>query len=378
MGEGELAIITRGGGQLTVPAGPRAEESFLAARTRLGSVRPRDARTRRLGEPRYRMDLLTELCDEETAVEVMHWLTNTRIGSDQSARDYADDLRHWAAVVREELGLFPMSFRDISPELVRVWRLSEESRVRADGSRRISDRTILRRLSTVSSLYAYARWRTGDKTIISPVAKFDRPQIDPKDESTATPILEKEELQELISAARTAREAFVPATIYTFAGRVTECCTTRLEKIEQRGGRRHLDVLRKRSKGRMWGVPDGLEQLADVVLAGRSSGALMLDDQGREMDRHAVNDLLARLGKRAGVMEGRDVTAHVLRASCLTHKHDEGTSLEDIQEFADHVHIETTRRYIRRRMDQVARLAHADEAMATVLPAVARWLPEAA
>lgn len=115
MGEGELEIITRGGAQLAVPAGPRAEESFLAARARLGSVRPRDARTRRLGEPRYRMDLLAELCDEETTVEVMHWLTNTRIGSDQSARDYADDLRHWAAVVREELGVFPMSFRDISP-----------------------------------------------------------------------------------------------------------------------------------------------------------------------------------------------------------------------------------------------------------------------
>lgn len=378
MGEGELEIITGGGAQLAVPSGPRAEESYLAARARLGIVRPRDPRNRRLGEPRYRMDLLAELCDEETTLAVMHWLTNTRIGSDQSARDYADDLRHWAAVVREELGLFPMSFRDISPELVRVWRLAEESRVRADGTRRISDRTILRRLSTVSSLYDYTRWRTGERQLISPVTKFDRPQIDPADESTATPILEKDELTEFIGAARTAREAFVPTVIYTFAGRVTECCATRLERIENRAGRRHLDVLRKRAKGRLWGVPDGLEQLADVVLDGRFSGALLLDDNDREMDRHAVNDLLARLGQRAGVLGGRDVTAHVLRASCLTHKHDEEVPLEEIQEFADHIHIETTRRYIRRRMSQVARLAHADKAMSTVLPAVARWLPAAA
>ncbi|MEV6957324.1 tyrosine-type recombinase/integrase [Streptomyces sp. NPDC051183] len=372
---GDLEIITRTGAEVAVPAGPRAEESFLAARARLGMVRPRDPRDRRLGAPRYRMELLAELCDEETTVAVMHWLTNTRIGSDQSARDYADDLRHWAAVVREELGLTPMSFRDITPELVRVWRLAEEARVRADGTRRISDRTILRRLSAVSSLYDYTRWRTGERSLISPVTKFDRPQIDPSDESTATPILEKDELQELIGAAATAREAFVPTVIYTFAGRVTECCSTRLENAEHRAGRRHLDVLRKRAKGRLWGVPDSLEQLADVVLDGRSAGGLLVDDHGREMDRHAVNDLLARLGRRAGVSPDRDVTAHMLRASCLTHKHDEGTALEEIQEFADHLHIETTRRYIRRRMGQAARLSHAEQAMAAVLPAVERWLP---
>ena len=321
------------------------------------------------------MDLLAELCDEETTVAAMHWLTNSRLKSDQTARDYADDLRHWAMVVREELGLFPMSFRDITPELIRVWRLAEESRLRADGSRRISDRTILRRLSAISSLYDYTRWRTRNETIVSPVTKFDRPQLDSTDELGATPILEKEELHAFIGAARSAREAFVPTLIYAFAGRVTECCATRLENVERRAGRRHLDVLRKRSKGRKWPVPDGLEQLADVVLEGRVSGSLLMDDQGREMDRHAVNDLLARLGKRSGVSAGRDVTAHVLRASCLTHKHDEDVALEVIQEFADHIHIETTRRYIRRRMDQVARLAHATQSMEAVLPAVAQWLP---
>ncbi|MEV8625264.1 tyrosine-type recombinase/integrase [Streptomyces sp. NPDC051079] len=370
-------IATRTGTDLivAVPAGPRAEESYLAARARLGIVRPRDPRTRRLGPPVHRMDLLADLCDDETTTAVMHWLTNSRLRSDQTARDYADDIRHWTRVVAEELGLVPFSFRDITPDLIRIWRLAEESRRRADGARVISDRTILRRLSAITSLYDYTRWRTGEQNLRSPVTKYDRPQIDPNDESTATPILEKHELNAIFDAAKTPREAFVPMVIYTFAGRVTECCAIRLEHHAQyRDGRRHLDVLRKRSKGRMWAVPDGLEPMANLVLGDRTTGGLFLDDNDRELDRHGVDDLLTRLGRRAQVLPARDHTAHMYRASRLTHMYDEGIPLEVIQEFADHEKIETTRRYIRRRMASKARLAHAEQAAAVFAPAISRWI----
>ncbi|WSY16169.1 tyrosine-type recombinase/integrase [Embleya sp. NBC_00896] len=65
------------------------------------------------------------------------------------------------------------------------------------------------------------------------------------------------------------------------------------------------------------------------------------------------------MGKRAGALPGRDLTAHVLRASRLTHMHDEHVDLDEIREFADHEDIATTLVYVRRRDDGANRAAHA-------------------
>jgi len=54
----------------------------------------------------------------------------------------------------------------------------------------------------------------------------------------------------------------------------------------------------------------------------------------------------------------------VLRASKLTHMHDAGTAVEEIQEYADHAAIETTLRYIRRRDDSARKARHAAAAVA--------------
>jgi integrase len=82
------------------------------------------------------------------------------------------------------------------------------------------------------------------------------------------------------------------------------------------------------------------------------------------MDRHAVDRLLTRLGRTAGVLGDRDLTPHVLRASKLTHMHDGGTAVEEIQEYADHAAIETTLRYIRRRDGSARKAKHAAAAVA--------------
>ncbi|MEU5718558.1 tyrosine-type recombinase/integrase [Streptomyces sp. NPDC020403] len=109
-----------------------------------------------------------------------------------------------------------------------------------------------------------------------------------------------------------------------------------------------------------------------------------MDAAGRRLDRHDVDRLLTRLGREAKVLtcpsaqeDGhryaacrrcRDLTPHVLRASRLTHMHDEGVRLEDIQEYADHADPSTTLAYIRRRNASQRRGALAAAGMRVFTP----------
>ncbi|WP_030188211.1 tyrosine-type recombinase/integrase [Streptomyces violaceorubidus] len=350
--------------QHTVTARPRAElatpgsaeEALYWLRDTLGTVARRDPRTRRLGPRRYRLELLAEVCDRDTFLLITSWLGSEAVPAVTSKQAYADDVCLWADVARELGGHERFHVGAITPGIIETWTKTQKAQGKAP-------RTINRRLSVLTALTQYAAWKTKE-TIASPVTKYDRPRVDPRDETTATPILEVPEFQAVVNAAQTPRQALVPVLIYTLAGRVTECCTAQLEHLKKTGGKRRLDLSRKGGKGRVWPLPNRLCDLIDVATAGRDSGTLLLTDDDRPMDRHAVDRLLNRLGEEAGVLPGRDLTPHVLRASKLTHMHDAGHPVEEIQEYADHAAIETTLRYIRRRDDAARKAKHAAAAAA--------------
>jgi len=331
------------------------EQQLLHLRDLLGQVAPRDPRTRRLGSRRWRLELLAELCAPETFRHLVSWLSSTLISSTGSKRDYADDIRHWAVFLQQEEGTAHFALEDVTPFAVRAYRQREEER-------KSSPRTIKRRMDSLSSLFTFTSWATG-QPIINPVTKFDKPKIDPTDHTTATPVLEVDEFQALLDQASTPRQMVVPALIYTLAGRVSECCTAGLHRLHTEGDQRKLDLRRKGGKGRIFTLPPRLCQLLDLAIGDRTDGLLLLDDNNQPMDRHAVDRLLNRLGHAAGVLPDRDVTPHVLRASKLTHMHDEGVPLEEIQQYADHVHIQTTLRYIRKRDDEALKAKHAAAAV---------------
>ncbi|MER6844874.1 tyrosine-type recombinase/integrase [Streptomyces platensis] len=333
-----------------------AEEALYWLRDTLGTVAPRDPVTRRLGPRRYRLELLAEQCDRDTFTMVTSWLGSEAVPATKSKQDYADDIRLWATVARELGGHDRFFIGAITPGIIETWTKTQKARG-------LAPRTINRRLSVLTALTQYAAWKT-KQTLVSPVTKHDRPRVDPRDETTATPILEVPEFQAVINAAATPRQALVPVLIYTLAGRVTECCTAGLHHLKQVGGERKLDLRRKGGKGRVFSLPDRLCDLIDVATADRSEGPLLLDDDGQPMGRHAVDRLLNRLGRTAGVLPDRDLTPHVLRASKLTHMHDAGTPVEEIQEYADHAAIETTLRYIRRRDGDALKAKHAAAAVA--------------
>jgi integrase len=347
-----------------VSARPRAEleragvgeAAFTWLRDTLGQVAPRDPYTRRLGARRWRLELLAEDCDRETFALVTSWLGSEAVPAVNSKRGYADDVRMWAQVARELGGHERFFVGAVTPGMVETWTKAQKALGR-------SPRTINRRLSALSALTAYAAWRRKEP-IASPVTRYDRPKVDPNDETTATPILEVPELQRVVAAAGTPRQALVPVLIYTLAGRVSECCTAGLHHLKAADGARTLDLRRKGGKGRVWTLPARLCDLLDVAVGDRTEGPLLLDDSGKPMGRHDVDRLLNRLGQQAGVLGGRELTPHVLRASKLTHMHDEGVPVEEIQQYADHANVQTTLRYIRARDTGALKARHAEAAAA--------------
>ncbi|MFD8899894.1 tyrosine-type recombinase/integrase [Streptomyces ardesiacus] len=351
----EQAVTARPRAELAAPGS--AEEALYWLRDILGTVARRDPVTRRLGPRRWRIELLAECLDRDTFLLVTAWLGSEAVPAATSKQAYADDICLWADVARKLGGHERFFVGAITPGIIETWTKTQKAQRKAP-------RTINRRLSVLTALSQYARWKTKDESVFSPVTKHDRPRVDPRDETTATPILEVPEFQAVVNAATTARQALVPVLIYTLAGRVTECCTAQLHHLKEIGGERKLDLSRKGGKGRAWPLPARLCDLIEVATADRTSGALLLDDDDRPMDRHAVDRLLNRLGREAGVLGGRDLTPHVLRASKLTHMHDAKTPVDEIQKYADHAAIETTLRYIRRRDDEALKAKHAAAAVA--------------
>jgi integrase len=220
-----------------------------------------------------------------------------------------------------------------------------------------------RRLSALSSLHEHAA-RHGWEGLASPVDPEDhRPRIDRHDTSSATPVLEVAELQALVRAAGSPFEALVVLLLYTLAGRVSEMCALDLGQRIVRPGRVSLDLTRKGGKERVLPLPQVVAGLLELHVGARQDGPLLADGEGRPVDRFAVDRIMTRLGRRAGVLGGRDVTPHVLRASRITHMIDAGEPLAEIQAFADHADPATTIGYFTRRKaaERNARLVDATD-----------------
>ncbi|MFH8642041.1 tyrosine-type recombinase/integrase [Streptomyces goshikiensis] len=346
----------------------RAEDAFAKIRADLGQVAPRDPVSGELGPRRHRMDILRDICTASAFTTVMNWLASSTIPSINTKRNYADDLRFWHGFAQElEHDRFFVGC--ITRGDVTTWRLSEERRGRAA-------RSIARRLSALSSLTVFAA-EESQTYIPNPVTRHNRPKIDRHDETTATPMLEIDEYASLFDWAECLRDVVVTSLVYVFAGRVSEWCEA--DVTDFRDGRKPvIDLTRKGNKGRQWEIPHMLAELLVLLIDDRPNGPLLVDSEGCRLDRHDVDRILTRLGKRAGVLTGRDVTPHVLRVSRLTHMHDDGTPLEEIQEFAGHDDPATTLSYIRRRGDQERRARHAVAGVDKISKQLGRWLTIAA
>lgn len=351
----------RAGAELATRGPSLDEEIVNHLREELGVVRlgyrPTDPKV-------HRLDLLAELCDRPTFQAAMTWLSSGKRGARTTRRAYADDVRFWAAYAAR-LGVEPFRLGCFTYEDITSWKLLMEAQ-------EAKSRSVARRLSSLSSLHEHAK-RRGWEGLRNPIdAEDHRPRIDRHDSSSATPILEESELQAVAAAAETPFEALIVLLLYTLAGRVSEMCAATMDKRIVKGGRIHLDLNRKGGKDRALPLSPTVSDLLEMHIGDRSAGPLLLLD-GEPVDRFMVDRILTRLGKKAGVLPGRDLTPHVMRSSRITHMIDAGEKLAEIQAFADHADPSTTIGYFTRRNASQRNSRLVDEADALFVSVANRW-----
>lgn len=372
-------VASSAGQSIALPGSDLFEEVRRKLIDDLGMVQVDRQGQKRIYRPRA--ELLAEAVTPETFVWVMDWLSSTRRGSLQTKRNYVDDIRRVWGSYAQELGHERFTLGCFTPDHIRAWRLRMEAR-------KAPPTTISRYLNALSSLHTYAAEKIDLPK--NPVTQDDRPKVDKGNTSRSTPVLEVEEIQAVAAAAENEFDALVVLLLYTLAGRVTEMCAADVTKRIERGRRSFLDVTRKESKERILPLPVAVAELLDAHTAGRSEGPLLLDADGRRLDRHDVARLLTRLGRKARVLTCpnvagpekhsfakckvcRKLTPHVLRASRITHMLDAEVPLAEVQAFADHDNSNTTVAYWKRRNKGKRNAAHVDAAEALFAGTIDRF-----
>lgn len=364
------SVVTQAGQSIALPGSDLFEEVRRKLIDDLGLVQVGRRGQERIYRPRA--ELLAEAVTPDTFVMVMDWLSSTRRGSLQTKRNYVDDIRRVWGAYAQELGHERFTLGCFTPDHIRAWRLRMEGRD-------APPTTISRYLNALSSLHTYAAEKIDLPR--NPVTQDDRPKVDKGNTSRSTPVLEVDEVQAVADAAENKFDLLVVMLLYTLAGRVTETVAADVTDRIERGRRSFLDVTRKEHKERILPLPVGVAVLLDAHIAGRTEGPLLLDTDGRRLDRHDVARLLTRLGRKARVLtcgnaDGpekhsfskckvcRKLTPHVLRASRITHMLDAGEPLAEVQAFADHDNSNTTVGYWNRRNKGQRNAAHVDAAEA--------------
>ena len=301
--------------------------------------------------------------DRVTAL-VLAWLAGKR--SPQTRRAYARDI-----------GITPPGRTTRAPSWLEWCRLAyidpleaTEDHVtiyaRALDSAGLSPATAARRLSAVSSWYAWLARR--GVIPASPAAAVSRPAADP--DRSSTPGLTRDQALAVLAAAdsdrgpRQARTAALIAVLLFTGCRVSEVTSADVEDLGTDRGHRVLWVTRKGGKRQPLVLPAPAAGRLDAYLARRSDlsrlpalpgpagpaarrRVLLATATGGRLLPADVWRLVRRVGTGAGLPG--DLVArlgpHALRHSFATLYLDAGGSLRDLQDAMGHADPRTTRRY---------------------------------
>jgi integrase/recombinase XerD len=240
----------------------------------------------------------------------------------------------------------------------------------ADRESGLSARTIARRLSAVSGLYAYLIARGDTPVQASPVPRglSTRRQGGPKRSRTVPlvrvprtlpKILAPAEVDRLLDALRTDRDkAMVLAMV--LAG-LRRCEVLGLRMADVRVGDRRLFVVEGKG-GHQRVVPVAgrfLQALGEYLHGERPASAstdrlfvvLKGPRRGLPLSAEGLDEILAGARRRAGLDHA---TCHELRHTCLTRLREAGMALEAVQAQAGHRSIESTRIYLHLTNDWLA------------------------
>jgi integrase/recombinase XerD len=240
----------------------------------------------------------------------------------------------------------------------------------ADRESGLSARTIARRLSSVSGLYAYLIARGDTPVRASPVPRglSTRRQGGPKRSRTVPlvrvprtlpKILAPAEVDRLLAALRTDRDKSMVLAM-VLAG-LRRCEVLGLRMADVRVGDRRLFVAEGKG-GHQRVVPVAgrfLQALGDYLHDERPAAAptdrlfvvLKGPRRGLPLSAEGLDEILAGARTRGGL---EHATCHELRHTCLTRLREAGMALEAVQAQAGHRSIESTRIYLHLTNDWLA------------------------
>jgi integrase len=259
-----------------------------------------------------------------------------------------------------------------------------------DGESGLAARTIARRLSSVSGLFAYLSARGDVGVVRNPVPRGLSSRAPGRRGRGGVPlvrtprtlprVLSPTEVDAVLRALRTRRDqAMVQAMLL---GGLRRCEVLGLRLGDVRAGERRLFIAEGKG-GRQRIVPvsgrffAALGYYLDAERPRSSSTdrvfvVLKGPHRGAALSAAGLDEILAGARGRAGLAR---LTCHQLRHTCFTRLREAGMALEAIQAQAGHASIESTRIYLHLANDWLAgeylRAAEAIEAQATASAAAA-------
>lgn len=233
--------------------------------------------------------------------------------------------------------------------------------VRIDGSSGVSSRTIRRRVSSVSSFYAYLLARGDTSVTRNPVPRglaTRRERSRPRqgvplvrNVKTVPRVLAPADVDALVGAMRTERDKAMIEAMVLGGLRRCEVLGLRLQDVrlgerrlfinDGKGGRQRLIPISSRffsTLGRYLDHERPKDPATDRVF-------VVLKDprRGNPLSAHGLDEIVQGARGRAGLAHA---TCHELRHTCFTRLREAGMSLEALQAQAGHASIETTRVYL--------------------------------
>ncbi len=283
---------------------------------------------------------------DRTRALVAAWLAEFR--SDNTRRAYSRDLDRYAAFLAAN-GVADVL--DTRRAYAAAWAESMRTTVDEDGARTISESTIARRLSAVSSFLAYA----ADEDVVeaNPLAKMKRPKVSADEDSAVW--LDRAQMKAFLAAAalHSKRAHALAALMLTTGARVSEVLAADVADLGHTGGHRVLTVTRKGGRKQNLPIAPWVGRVVDEWLDDRIEGPLFATQAraggyGR-LDQPAAFRLIRKLAAAAGLPNAERLHPHSLRHSAITGALEEGASLRDVQAMAGHADPRTTERYDRMR-----------------------------
>ena len=260
--------------------------------------------------------------------------------SEHTRAAYMRDIRLWFAWCDEN----SVPLDDARRADVDMWR--------GELSRTLSPASVARKISAVSSFYAY--WLAEDVVARNPAQNAARPKVSAEPSSISLTLGQSNALLAHVNGLADLRPGVITRLLAETGMRVGELCGARVADLGMSGGHHVLTVTRKGGAAQQLPVPAATYERVQDYLDGRADGWLILvrrterrEGDGR-MDRGYVRQMLRRLAHDAG-LPGEVVARmhpHVLRHSAATLMHADGVPLAEIQRVLGHADIRTTQRYI--------------------------------